>query len=149
MRSFLELLLCEKKHCSMFNWLYETVEKQQKRNQLSVRDWRTNGVGVQLQVSNLKLFKLDVPVIGYPRVCTPITWQIGARRTNQNMVTINCRISHIDSYTVYMATHLPINESSGPGSSLTQGTALCPFCVPHFTPTVPLSTQVYKWVPAN
>ena len=44
----------------MFNRLYETAEKtEQERAQLRVHDWRTNGVGVQLQVSNLKLFKLD------------------------------------------------------------------------------------------
>ena len=36
--------------------------------------------------------------------------------------------------------------SNGPGSSLGQGTALF---LRHFTPTVPLFTQVYKWVPAN
>ena len=34
------------------------------------------------------------------------------------------------------------------GSSPGQGTALC-FWARHFTPIVPLSTQVYKWVPAN
>ena len=47
----------------MFNRLYETVEKQQERTQLGVHDLRANGVGVQLQVSNLKLFKLDTHVI--------------------------------------------------------------------------------------
>ena len=36
----------------------------------------------------------------------------------------------------------------GPGSSPGQGTALCSWAR-HFTLTVPLSTQVYKWVPAN
>ena len=34
---------------------------------------------------------------------------------------------------------------SGPGSSSGQGK----HCVVFFTLTVPLSTQVYKWVPAN
>ena len=38
--------------------------------------------------------------------------------------------------------------SSGPGSSLDRGTALC-YWARHFTLTLPLSTQVYKWVPAN
>ena len=34
--------------------------------------------------------------------------------------------------------------------SLCGGTALCSLrWARHFTPTVPLSTQVYKWVPAN
>ena len=38
--------------------------------------------------------------------------------------------------------------SSGLGSSPGQGTALSSFAR-HFTVRVPLSTQVYKWVPAN
>ena len=38
--------------------------------------------------------------------------------------------------------------SGGPGSSPGQGTALCSWAR-HFTLIVPLSTQVYKWVPAN
>ena len=38
--------------------------------------------------------------------------------------------------------------SDGPGSSPGRGTALCSWAR-HFTPIVPLSTQVYKWVPAN
>ena len=38
--------------------------------------------------------------------------------------------------------------SNGPSSSPVLGTALCSW-VRHFTPIVPLSTQVYKWVPAN
>ena len=38
--------------------------------------------------------------------------------------------------------------SSSPGSSPGRGTALCS-CTRHFTFIVPLSTQVYKWVPAN
>ena len=37
---------------------------------------------------------------------------------------------------------------NGPGSSPSRGTTLCSW-VRHFTPIVPLSTQVYKWVPAN
>ena len=35
-----------------------------------------------------------------------------------------------------------------PGSSPGRGTALCSWAR-HFTPIVPLSAQVYKWVPAN
>ena len=38
--------------------------------------------------------------------------------------------------------------SNGPGSIPGRGTALCSWAR-HFTPIVPLSTQVYKWVPAN
>ena len=38
--------------------------------------------------------------------------------------------------------------SNGPGLSLGQGTALCSW-EKNFTLIVPLSTQVYKWVPAN
>ena len=38
--------------------------------------------------------------------------------------------------------------SGGPGSSPDRGTALCSWAR-HFTLIVPLSTQVYKWVPAN
>ena len=38
--------------------------------------------------------------------------------------------------------------SGGPGSSPGQGTALCSWAR-YFTLIVPLSTQVYKWVPAN
>ena len=38
--------------------------------------------------------------------------------------------------------------SSGLGSSLGKGTALC-FWARHFTLTVPLFTQVYEWVLAN
>ena len=38
--------------------------------------------------------------------------------------------------------------SSGPGSSPGRGTALCSWAR-HFTLTLPLFTQVYKWVPAN
>ena len=34
------------------------------------------------------------------------------------------------------------------GWSLGRGTVLCS-CVRHFTLTVPLFTQVYKWVPVN
>ena len=37
---------------------------------------------------------------------------------------------------------------SDPGSSLGRGTALCSWAR-HFTLTVPLFTQVYKWVPVN
>ena len=36
----------------------------------------------------------------------------------------------------------------GPDSNPDHGTALCSWAR-HFTLTVPLSTQVYKWVPAN
>ena len=38
--------------------------------------------------------------------------------------------------------------SNGPGSSPGWGTAMCPWAR-HCTLTVSLSTQVYKWVPAN
>ena len=38
--------------------------------------------------------------------------------------------------------------ASGPGSSPDQGHVLCSWAR-HFTLTVPLSTQVYEWVPAN
>ena len=38
--------------------------------------------------------------------------------------------------------------SNGPGSSPGRGTALCSWAR-HLTLIVPLSTQVYKWVPAN
>ena len=38
--------------------------------------------------------------------------------------------------------------SGSPGSSLGRGTALCSWAR-YFTLIVPLSTQVYKWVPAN
>ena len=38
--------------------------------------------------------------------------------------------------------------SDGPGSSPVRGSALCSWAR-HFTLVVPLSTQVYKWVPAN
>ena len=38
--------------------------------------------------------------------------------------------------------------SGGPGSSSGRGTALCSWAR-HLTLIVPLSTQVYKWVPAN
>ncbi len=40
------------------------------------------------------------------------------------------------------------SESTGPGSSPGRGAALCSWAK-HLTVTVPLSTQVYKWVPAN
>ena len=40
------------------------------------------------------------------------------------------------------------SESRVPGSSLGRGTALCSWAR-HYTLTVPLSTQVYEWVPAN
>ena len=39
-------------------------------------------------------------------------------------------------------------RSNSPGSSPGRGTALCSW-TRHFTLIVPLSTQVYKWVPAN
>ena len=40
--------------------------------------------------------------------------------------------------------------ASGPGSSPGQGHCVVLCCwARHFTLTVPLSTQVYKWVPAN
>ena len=38
--------------------------------------------------------------------------------------------------------------SNGPGSSTGRGTALCSL-VRHFTLIVPLSAQMYKWLPAN
>ena len=38
--------------------------------------------------------------------------------------------------------------ASAPGSSPGRGIVLCSWAR-HFTLTVPLSTQVYKWVPAN
>ena len=38
--------------------------------------------------------------------------------------------------------------SNGPGSSPGRGTALCSWAR-HFTLIVPLSAQVYKWVPVN
>ena len=38
--------------------------------------------------------------------------------------------------------------SGGPGSSPGRSTALCSWAR-YFTLIVPLSTQVYKWVPAN
>ena len=38
--------------------------------------------------------------------------------------------------------------SKGPTASTGRGTALCPWAK-HFILTVPLSTQGYKWVPAN
>ena len=39
-------------------------------------------------------------------------------------------------------------DSGGPGSSPGRGTALCSWAR-YFTLIVPLSTQVYKWVPPN
>ena len=41
-----------------------------------------------------------------------------------------------------------VSGSSGPGSSPAGGIVLCSWAK-HFTLTEPLSTQVYKWVPAN
>ena len=41
-----------------------------------------------------------------------------------------------------------VPASSGPGSSLGEDTVSCSWAR-HLTPTVPLSTQEYKWVPAN
>ena len=38
--------------------------------------------------------------------------------------------------------------SNSPGLSPGRGTVLCSWAR-HFTPIVPLSTQVYKWVPAK
>ena len=38
--------------------------------------------------------------------------------------------------------------AGGPGSSPDRGLVLCS-ATRHFTLTLPLSTQVYKWVPAN
>ena len=38
--------------------------------------------------------------------------------------------------------------SNDSGSSPGRGTVLCSW-ERHFTPIVPLSTQVYKWVPVN
>ena len=38
--------------------------------------------------------------------------------------------------------------SNGPGLSPGWGTVLCSWAR-HFTPIVPLTTQAYKWVPAN
>ena len=55
---------CEKKHAIGCTYIV-TVEKQQERTQLSVHDLCTNGLGVQLQVSNLSLFKLDTDVIAH------------------------------------------------------------------------------------
>jgi len=52
--------------------------KQLKRTQLMCESR-----GIQLQVSSYKKFKLDT-VIGHPCDHTPITWQIGAGRTNDN-----------------------------------------------------------------
>ena len=40
------------------------------------------------------------------------------------------------------------SRANGPGSGLGVDTVLCSWAT-HFTPLVPLSTQVYKWVPAN
>ena len=40
------------------------------------------------------------------------------------------------------------SKSNGPDLSPGQGTAMCSWAR-HFTPIVPLSIQVYKWVPAN
>ena len=39
--------------------------------------------------------------------------------------------------------------SSGPGSGPGWGHCVVCSLARHFTPTVPLSAQVYKWVPAN
>ena len=41
-----------------------------------------------------------------------------------------------------------VSGSSGPGSSPGRGHCVV-FLAGHLTLTVPLSTQVYKWVPAN
>ena len=38
--------------------------------------------------------------------------------------------------------------SRGPGSSQSRGIVLCSWAI-HFTLIMPLSTQEYKWVPAN
>ena len=40
------------------------------------------------------------------------------------------------------------SRSNGPDLSPGRGTVLCSWAR-HFTPIVPFSTQVYKWVPAN
>ena len=41
-----------------------------------------------------------------------------------------------------------VSRSLGPGSSLDMSVVLCSWAK-HFILTVPLSTQVYEWVPAN
>ena len=41
------------------------------------------------------------------------------------------------------------SRSSSPGSCSGSGTALCSWARHFFLLTAPLSTQVYKWVPAN
>ena len=43
------------------------------------RNWHANQVGIQLQVSSYKKFKLATP-----RDYAPITREIGVRRTNQD-----------------------------------------------------------------
>ena len=63
-----EPLLCEKGISRLY--------KQHKRIHFSVRDGRANGVGVQLQVCNLKLFKLDtcnwIPMWSNQKCAEPI-----------------------------------------------------------------------------
>ena len=54
--------------------------------------------------------------------------------------------SKLGGAVAYMVSTLD-SGSNGPGLSPGWGTVLCSWAR-HFTPIVPLSTQVYKWVPA-
>ena len=63
----------------------QTVGQQQEKPYPSTRDKLSNGVGVQLQVSNLELVKNWIPLIGHLSDRTPIMQQIhvGTQKTNE------------------------------------------------------------------
>ena len=55
---------------------FENCRKPCEGSHQSAGNWCENHVGIQLQVSNYKKFKLDTHVL--------ITWQVGTRGTNHD-----------------------------------------------------------------
>ena len=67
--------------------------------------------------------------------------------TSLVLLSKNCLKPHPGRVGGLMVSALD-SGSGGPGSSPGPGTALCSWAR-YFSLIVPLSTQVYKWVPAN
>ena len=69
--------------------------------------------------------------------------------TDNTTLSSCIRARKFQSFVVIMSSsHRLYSGASDPGSSPGWGIALCSW-TRHFTPTVPLSTQVCKWVLAN
>ena len=82
-------------------------------------------------------------------VSRPSKWQLNFGIGFSVVTQLSMRIDRITETRGGLMVSALVSRSSGPGSGPGPGDIVLCSWARHFTLTVPLTTQVYKWVPGN